>query len=70
MFNWIMECAREDVRFPFDPPLGGGHEPTPMCLKVSVYFRWLAIGAQVNVMTEGSGCSRHTLHDFFLDFGK
>ncbi len=38
MFNWIIECAREDGRFPFDSPPSRGHDPTPMCLKVAVFF--------------------------------
>ena len=70
VFNWIMRCAREDGRFPFNAPAGGGHLPTPMCLKVSVFFRWLAVGAQVDAYTEGSGCSRQTLQEFFPNFGK
>ena len=67
-----MRCAREDGRFPFDAPAGSGrgHRPTPMCLKVSAFFRWLAVGAQVNAYTEGSGCSRQTLQAFFPEFGK
>jgi hypothetical protein len=69
MFNWVLRCAREDGRFPFDPPPNGGHDPTPMCLKVAAFFRWLAVGAQVNAYCEGSGCSRQTLQAFFPDFG-
>jgi hypothetical protein len=65
-----MECTREDGRFPFDPPSGGGHTPTPMCLKISAFCRWLAVGAHVNAYTEGSGCSGQTLEDFFPNFGK
>jgi hypothetical protein len=38
MFKWTMEFAREDGRFPFDPPPSGGHDPTPMCLKVAGFF--------------------------------
>ena len=69
IFNWILACAREDGRFPFEAPPNGGHEPTPMCLKVAAFFRWLAVGSQVNVHCEASGCSRQTLQAFFPVFG-
>jgi len=65
-----MACAREDGRFPFEAPPGGGHEATPMCLKVAAFFRWLAVGAQVEVHCEAFGCSRQTLQAFFLVFGE
>ncbi len=68
-FIWILACAREDGRFPLEAHPNGGHDPTPMCLKVAAFFRWLAVGAQVNVHCEASRCSRQTLQAFSPVFG-
>lgn len=70
LFQMILDDCFQDGRFGNDEqPANGGHQPTPLCLKIAAYFRYLATGAQVDAHEESSGCARTTLQKFFPAFG-
>ncbi len=70
MFNWIVECTKESINFPFEAPPNGGQEPQPLCLKIAAYLRYLARGAQVDAHEEGFGIAREKLQAFPPNLGE
>ncbi len=42
LFNYVLECTKESVKFPSERNPNGGHEPHPLCLTLDAYLRYLA----------------------------